>query len=138
MAAEYGLGWKELKAAFISEIDSMSISLKDLKALGVKISIDDFGTGYSSLNLLKSLNIDTLKIDMSFISDLTTNIRTEVLIKSIIEMSHYLNLIVVAEGVEQKEQYTILNNHNCDLIQGYYFSKPLPVKNAEEYWHSLK
>jgi len=127
----------EITESVMQEIDSMSTSLNDLKSLGVKISIDDFGTGYSSLSILKNLSIDNLKIDISFINDITTNARTEGVIKSIIDMGHYLDLTIIAEGVEQEEQYTILKNHNCDAIQGYYFSKPLCVKDIEQLWHKL-
>lgn len=127
----------EITESIIQEIDSISMSLNDLKDIGVKISIDDFGTGYSSLNILKSLNIDHLKIDMSFINDITTNKRTEGIIKTIIDMGHSLNLVIISEGVEHAEQLHILQKHNCDLVQGYYFSKPLPVNKILECWQKF-
>lgn len=96
--------------------------LNQLKALGVTISMDDFGTGYSSLAQLSRLPLDKLKIDRSFIVDLESNIP---LIGIIMAMSNSLDLKVVAEGVETKEQYQCLKDSQCDFIQGYYFSKPL-------------
>lgn len=122
----------ELTESIMQEIDSISLLLGDIKALGVKISIDDFGTGYSSLNILKSINIDNLKIDISFIKDITTNPRADGIVKAIINMGHSLNLKVIAEGVEQEAQYTLLKNSGCDSVQGYYFSKPEPAAIIEK------
>lgn len=106
--------------------------LKQLKKLGVSLALDDFGTGYSSLSYLKILPIDSLKIDKSFIDGIVIEEKSEYIIDSIIELAHYLNLIVVAEGVETKEQYDYLKSTNCDLIQGYYFSRPLEFPEAEK------
>ncbi|WP_330654133.1 sensor domain-containing protein [Caproiciproducens sp. MSJ-32] len=106
--------------------------LKQLKKLGVSLALDDFGTGYSSLSYLRILPIDSLKIDKSFIDGIVIEEKSEYIIDTIIELSHYLNLIVVAEGVETKEQYDYLKSINCDLIQGYYFSKPLEFIEAEK------
>lgn len=95
-----------------------------LKKLGITIALDDFGTGYSSLNYLRRLPIDVLKIDKSFIDGIGIDKKSDNIAKSIVELSHNLNLKVVAEGVENKEQFNYLNHINCDIIQGYYFSKP--------------
>ena len=95
-----------------------------LKKLGITIALDDFGTGYSSLNYLRRLPIDVLKIDKSFIDGIGLDKKSDNIAKSIVELSHNLNLKVVAEGVENKEQFNYLNHINCDIIQGYYFSKP--------------
>lgn len=100
-------------------------TLEKLKNLGVTIALDDFGTGYSSLSYLRILPIDVLKIDKSFIDGILIEEKSEYIINSIIELSHYLNLLVVAEGVETKEQKEYLERISCDIIQGYYFSKPV-------------
>lgn len=100
--------------------------VKDLKRYGVKFSIDDFGTGYSSLAYLKNLSITELKIDKSFITDLTTDMDDKLIVKAIINLAHSMNLEVVAEGVEMQEQLDFLVKNGCDKIQGYLFSKPLP------------
>ncbi|MDQ1000474.1 diguanylate cyclase (GGDEF)-like protein [Neobacillus niacini] len=113
--------------------DYVISKLKDLKQIGVKISIDDFGTGYSSLSYLKEFTIDTLKIDRSFINDLDNS----GIISTIITMAKYLNLNVIAEGVETVDQILFLKQHLCDEVQGYYFSKPLPAREIEELYSSL-
>jgi len=102
-------------------------TLNELKTLGIKISIDDFGTGYSSLIQLKSLPIDVLKIDKSFINDVTTDPDDASLVTAIVGLARNLRLAVVAEGVETAEQLEFLNTLHCDEWQGYLFSKPLPA-----------
>lgn len=104
------------------------IRLKQLQALGIELSLDDFGTGYSSLSYLKRFPIDKLKIDQSFIHDITTNANDEAMVAAIIVMAHRLNIRVVAEGVETEAQLDFLREHGCDQYQGYYFSKPLPAE----------
>ena len=95
-----------------------------LKKLGVSIALDDFGTGYSSLSYLKRLPIDVLKIDKSFVDGIGVDEKSEYIAESIIKLSHSLDLKVVAEGVETKEQLGYLDKMKCDIAQGYYFSKP--------------
>ncbi len=107
--------------------------LRELKALGVRISMDDFGTGYSSLNYLKRFPIDTLKLDKSFIKDVTTDPSDAAIVSAVIRMAHSLNLQVVAEGVERDEQLDFLVRENCDTIQGFLFSPPLPVEQLESF-----
>ncbi|WP_426132607.1 EAL domain-containing response regulator [Pseudomonas sp. PWP3-1b2] len=106
-------------------------SLQRLRAMGVKISIDDFGTGYSSLAYLRRFPIDTLKIDIAFIREVTTNPQDAAIARTIIELAHSLNLRAVAEGVETQEQLAFLKEAGCDQIQGYLFSRPLPVTTLE-------
>jgi EAL domain-containing protein (putative c-di-GMP-specific phosphodiesterase class I)/CheY-like chemotaxis protein len=100
--------------------------LNQLKELGVKIAIDDFGTGYSSLSYLVTLPIDTLKIDQSFVRDMTTQSGSAAIVKTVINLAHNLGLEVVAEGVENKSHVGFLQQHGCDIVQGYYISKPVP------------
>ena len=98
--------------------------LEELRDLGVSIALDDFGTGYSSLNYLRKLPIDTVKIDKSFIDDISKDFKGECIIEKIVELAHLLDLNVVAEGVENKEQVEFLSRIDCDVIQGYFYSKP--------------
>lgn len=107
--------------------------LAKLKSNGFKLSIDDFGTGYSSLSYLNQFPINYLKIDRSFIQHITTLKDKQAIVESIILMSHRLNIKVVAEGVETKEQVDILKGMNCDIIQGYYYSKPVPSKGLMDF-----
>ncbi|MDF1683315.1 MAG: bifunctional diguanylate cyclase/phosphodiesterase [Legionellaceae bacterium] len=114
--------------------DGMAVDgfLRDLKHAGYGLSIDDFGTGYSSLERLKKLPVELLKIDKSFIDDLSENSEDYFIVKTIISLAHSLNLLVLAEGVETQEQLNILKQLNCDIVQGYLFSKPLsPVDFLE-------
>jgi EAL domain-containing protein (putative c-di-GMP-specific phosphodiesterase class I) len=105
--------------------------LKSMKQLGVGISIDDFGTGYSSLSHLKNFPIDTLKIDRSFVKDLSSNPKEEAIVSAIIVLAHSLDMDVVAEGVEMVEELKILRKHHCDKMQGYLFSRPVGVNDFE-------
>lgn len=109
--------------------------LEELKKIGVSIALDDFGTGYSSLNYLRKLPIDTVKIDKSFVDDIGKEFKDECIIEKIVELAHLLNLEVVAEGVENEEQFEFLKDIDCDMIQGYYFSKP---KTFDEILDSIK
>jgi diguanylate cyclase (GGDEF)-like protein/PAS domain S-box-containing protein len=106
--------------------------LNEIKALGIRIAIDDFGTGYSSLSQLKRFPVDTLKVDRSFIRELQTDEEDRAITQAIITMGKTLGLVVVAEGVETAEQQTFLSEHDCDEIQGYYFSKPIPCADFEK------
>ncbi len=101
-------------------------TLQEITKLGIKLSMDDFGTGYSSLSYLRQYPFNVLKIDRMFINGITSKKEDCNLVKATIAMSHSLGLTVVAEGVETKEQLVLLGELNCDFVQGYYFSKPLP------------
>ncbi len=104
----------------------------DLRQNGFKISIDDFGAGYSSLGMLKNLHVDTLKMDRSFFVDGKNARRDDMLIDSIVKMSHGLGMYVVAEGIETQEQVELLRSINCNAIQGYVHAKPMPISEFEE------
>lgn len=101
-------------------------TLEALKEIGVSLSIDDFGTGYSSLSYLKTFPLDYLKIDRSFVTDLPDDSNGGAIVRAIIDMAHTMGMKVIAEGVETREQLDFLLEHDCDEMQGYYFSKPLP------------
>jgi len=107
----------------IKNTEATKIIITELKALGVKIALDDFGTGYSSLSYLKDLDIDTLKIDKSFIDGITVNSMNDAIVKSLIFLTKEVDISIVAEGVETKEQLTFLLQQECQLIQGYIYSK---------------
>ncbi len=106
--------------------------LNKLHELGVKVSMDDFGSGYSSLNLLTKLPLDVLKLDKEFLKDFETDSDGKIIIPSIIDMAKKLKLEVVCEGVETKEQVEFLRNADCDIVQGYYYSKPVPLDKFSE------
>lgn len=120
------------ETVLLGSIDENLSKLNKLKNLGIKIALDDFGTGFSSLNYLRMLPIDTVKIDKSFIDGICDNREHSVITAEIIKLAHNLNYNVIAEGVEKKEQLDSLAEMNCDYIQGYYFSKPLPCEEMEE------
>lgn len=99
-----------------------------LKTMGIRVALDDFGTGYSSLSYLRDLPIHKVKLDRAFIQDIDSNRSHAAIVEGIITMSHHLNLVVVAEGIENQEQQQALICHNCDLLQGFYFAKPMPKR----------
>jgi EAL domain-containing protein (putative c-di-GMP-specific phosphodiesterase class I) len=101
-------------------------TLNRIKSMGIHLSIDDFGTGYSSLSYLKRFPIDTLKIDQSFIKEITTSSDDSAIASTIIAMAHNLRLTVIAEGVEMQAQLELLEEKGCDEVQGYLLSRPLP------------
>jgi diguanylate cyclase (GGDEF)-like protein/PAS domain S-box-containing protein len=111
-------------------------ALHELHKLGVKLSMDDFGTGYSSLSYLRKYSFDVLKIDRSFVSGITLKKSDCDLVKATIAMAHSLGLLVVAEGVEIREQLTLLEELGCDLVQGYYFSRPIPAKELIDFQYT--
>ncbi len=120
------------ETVLMQSLDSSINILEKLMEMGIRIALDDFGTGYSSLNYLGRIPISTLKIDKSFIDNITSSKKKESMINNIIQMAHSMDLKVVAEGVETKEQLSILKDRDCNYIQGYYFSKPLPESEIEK------
>jgi EAL domain-containing protein (putative c-di-GMP-specific phosphodiesterase class I) len=120
------------ESLFLSDADQAVELLHSMKALGVNLSIDDFGTGYSSLSYLSRFPIDVLKIDRSFVNDVTRNAGDAAIVASIIALAHNLKLAVIAEGVETIGQLDYLKRHGCDEMQGYYFSRPLAPEAFEK------
>lgn len=124
--------WLELEiteTSMMNSFDSNKLKLEELREMGISIHLDDFGTGYSSLSYLNSLPIDHVKIDKSFVDEMLHSEKNRKFIETIIKLAHTIGLQVVAEGVEHEEQFEMLERFNCELIQGYYISKPV---NFEE------
>ena len=127
--------WLELELTESSIMKDPEVAIEklhELKLMGIKVAVDDFGTGYSSLNYLKRFPIDTLKIDKTFVSDVCKDPHDTAIVRAIINLGHALDLTVIAEGVETKEQLQYLSALECDVVQGFLFSKALPATAFEE------
>src|SRR5690349_21065386 len=127
--------WLELElteSSIMKDPEQAIEKLHELKLMGISVAIDDFGTGYSSLNYLKRFPIDTLKIDKTFVSDVCKDPHDTAIVRAIINLGHALDLTVVAEGVETKEQLQYLSALECDVVQGFLFSKSLSAKAFED------
>ena len=122
------LGLEITEGTVMGDPNKAVASLRRLKDIGVSISLDDFGTGYSSLSYLKRFPIDVLKIDKSFVDDVTTNSADAAIALSVISLAHNLNMRVIAEGVETREQVQFLKERGCDEMQGYFFSRPVDAE----------
>ncbi|MFA6661607.1 MAG: GGDEF domain-containing phosphodiesterase [Bacilli bacterium] len=116
-----------VESVYAYDLEKLVNIIHELRSMGFKILMDDFGSGYSSLNVLKDLPVDILKIDMKFFVGLTENSKAALIIASVVDMGKKLNMEIVAEGVENQYELNFLRNINCDDIQGYFFSKPVPV-----------
>lgn len=117
------------ESSLMENLEDAVIKLEELKEIGVKLSLDDFGTGYSSLSYLKRFPIDRLKIDQAFVRDIATDPNDAAICAAVINLAHTLKLTVIAEGVETAAQVNYLREHDCDELQGYYFSRPLPAED---------
>jgi diguanylate cyclase (GGDEF)-like protein len=120
------------ESTIMEDPEQVIATLGELREMGLSLAIDDFGTGYSSLNYLKRFPIDVIKIDRSFVCDIVTNQVDADIVKTIIDLAHVLDVSVVAEGVETELQRAFLKKQNCDIAQGYYLSRPIPVDKIEE------
>jgi EAL domain-containing protein (putative c-di-GMP-specific phosphodiesterase class I) len=132
-----GLTPNELKlevteSAYTDDAEQLITVIEHLRQMGFQVEMDDFGSGYSSLNMLSSLPVDVLKMDMKFIQNIEANDKDFRLVELILDIAKYLNVPVVAEGVETLNQLELLRHAGCDLVQGYYFSRPLPPEEFEE------
>jgi diguanylate cyclase (GGDEF)-like protein len=125
-----------VETALIADADATDTILHGFRQLGVKLAIDDFGTGYSSLSYLRRFEVDTLKIDRSFLMEATGDRRLRAIIRSIIALAHDLNIDVTAEGIETREQLAILVGAGCDHGQGYLFARPLPREALHQFLRS--
>ena len=121
------------ESALLENAASACETLQALHNLGVQLAIDDFGIGYSSLHYLKQFPINTLKMDRTFIKGIVSDADDAAIVEAIIKLGHSLRLKVVAEGVETEKQLTYLQNHGCDEVQGFYFSRPIPSGNCEQW-----
>ena len=126
------------ESACFDDMDILITTITKLRSMGFPVSMDDFGSGYSSLNLLKELPFDTLKIDGEFFRNVTDEHRANIVVKNIIDLAKSLNMTVVAEGIEKQEQVDFLKTTECDLIQGYFYSKPISAKDFEDYMSNHK
>lgn len=124
----------ELTESMLMENAAESVALlATLKSIGVKVSVDDFGTGYSSLSYLKNFSVDAIKIDQSFVRDVTTRADAAGIVKAIVAIGHSMALTVIAEGVETAGEIDKLRQCGCDQVQGYYYGKPMPAADATAY-----
>ncbi len=117
---------------FLEDLDLVKMSLENLHAYGFKVSMDDFGSGHSSLNMLQDINVDVIKLDRKFCNSNANEERGRKIIKNIVSMAKELNIEIIAEGVELKEQAEFLKGIGCIKAQGYYYSKPVPVEDFEK------
>lgn len=114
------------ESAFVTETGEMCAAVERLRALGYTVRLDDFGSGYSGLNVLKDMEVDAIKLDMRFLGGKAVGAKSAAIITSVVRMAKWLELDVVAEGVETKEEADFLHSIGCDLIQGYFYARPMP------------
>jgi EAL domain-containing protein (putative c-di-GMP-specific phosphodiesterase class I) len=121
------------ESSLMSDAEATTEMLWNLKKTGLTVSVDDFGTGYSSMSYLKRFPLDALKIDQSFIQDLTVDANDAAITKAVIALAKALDLSTIAEGVEEEEQLEFLVEQGCDLIQGFLISRPMPVEKIDPF-----
>ena len=119
------------ESSLVENIDVAGDILNKIVSAGIKVALDDFGNGFSSLGYIKTLPIDTLKIDRAFIADIRNSHDDAVIVDSTISLAHNLGMRVVAEGIETKEQLVHLKTAGCDEVQGYYFSRPVSAEQIQ-------
>jgi EAL domain-containing protein (putative c-di-GMP-specific phosphodiesterase class I) len=141
LVEKYDIAPQKLKleiteTAIMMDLEKQLVLLGKLQDYGFFVEIDDFGSGYSSLNMLKDICADVLKIDMGFLRETENRERTRIILQMIIDLAKKLNMIVVTEGVETKEQVEYLTEAGCDVMQGYYFSRPIAVEDFEKQYFS--
>ena len=122
------------ESVFTEDADRMIAIMKKLHEIGFKLSIDDFGSGYSSLNLLKDIPADVLKIDREFFNGTVNSKKGRAVISSVVDMAKNLEMNVISEGVETQDQIDFLQEIDCNMVQGFYFSKPMKLKDFDELW----
>ena len=137
LVAKHGISPANLKleiteTAMMSELERQRKLIARLRAAGFVVEMDDFGSGYSSLNMLKDIQVDTLKIDMAFLGKTDNEDRASKILKMVVELSKQLEIPVITEGVETHDQVEFLRKIGCDMFQGYYFAKPMDVSAFEE------
>jgi EAL domain-containing protein (putative c-di-GMP-specific phosphodiesterase class I) len=130
-ANPYRLKLELTESLLLTDIDDAIVKMGELRSIGVNFSLDDFGTGYSSLSYLKSLPLDQLKIDQSFVREVLTNPNDAAIARTILNLALNLDLKVVAEGVETQGQFDFLLHCGCKAFQGYLFSRPVPVEDLQ-------
>ena len=126
------------ESAFFDEKEILLSTVKKLRDSGFTVSMDDFGAGYSSLNSLKELSLDVLKIDADFFLGSDSLERGMLIVREVISLAKKLNMKIVAEGIESREQVDFLREQECDLIQGYYFAKPMPLTEFEKNYKNVE
>jgi EAL domain-containing protein (putative c-di-GMP-specific phosphodiesterase class I) len=137
LVSQNGLSPADLKlevteSAYTENASQLIKVIEQLRAKGYEIEMDDFGSGYSSLNMLSSMPVDILKMDIAFIRNIESSTKDLRLVELIVDIARYLNVPVIAEGVETENQLRLLKDVGCDIVQGYYFSRPLPAADFEQ------
>jgi EAL domain-containing protein (putative c-di-GMP-specific phosphodiesterase class I) len=131
-------GFEVTETAVMCDPETAAATLQALRDLGTQISIDDFGTGYSSLAYLKRFPVDTLKVDRSFVMNITEDSVDQAIVRSVTDLAHSMQLTIVAEGVETPEQAQVLRRLNIDLLQGFLYARPLPADELESLLNKIK
>ena len=138
IAAEYQINPKQLRVeitetVMMSDIEKRIAMLNDLRNDGFLVEMDDFGSGYSSLNMLKDMPVDIIKIDMVFLNKSTNDRKAKTILQNMIILSDDLGITSLTEGVETVDQYEMLTDMGCKMFQGYYFAKPMPITDFENF-----